>query len=108
MAARFHRPPLTRPRRPRPATPPAVQPVVHVMPRPGLRLVRLVVVDCPACGLHAGPFLPAEAGQLAGSHDDLQHRGHPTATVCADPDPRPVHAPAAPPPFAGPDLDGAA
>lgn len=37
---------------------------------------------CPACALAGGPFdRLAEAAQLAGTHDDLLHRGHPTASV---------------------------
>jgi hypothetical protein len=47
------------------------------------------VVDCPACCLSAGPFPGvAEAEHLAGTHDDLIHRGEPTAVVLAE------HAPA--------------
>ena len=42
---------------------------------------RRVWLDCPACGLDAGPYTPGEAGQLAGTHDDLIHRGRPTALV---------------------------
>ena len=82
------------------------------MPRPALRPVRLVVLDCPACELHAGPFLPAEADQLAGAHDDLIHGGHPTVSGSADPDPQPtftvVGGPPDVPPSGGPTLGGAA
>jgi hypothetical protein len=41
----------------------------------------LVWLDCPACELGSGPHTPAEAGQLAGTHDDLIHRGRPTALL---------------------------
>jgi hypothetical protein len=43
------------------------------------------VTDCPACCLAGGPFASiAEAEQLAGTHDDLLHRGRPTTVVAAD------------------------
>jgi len=42
---------------------------------------RRVWLDCPVCGLDAGPYNLAEAGQLAGTHDDLIHRGNPTALL---------------------------
>jgi hypothetical protein len=38
-------------------------------------------LDCPVCELDGGPYGLDEAGQLAGLHDDLRHRGHPTVTV---------------------------
>lgn len=39
----------------------------------------LVINHCPVCELTGGPFLPAEATQMAGRHDDLHHHGQPTA-----------------------------
>jgi len=38
-------------------------------------------LDCPVCGLGGGPYSVDEAGQLAGAHDDVIHRGRPTALV---------------------------
>ncbi len=39
-------------------------------------------VECGACGLFGEPVRSAEAAdQLAGTHDDIHHRGQPTATV---------------------------
>lgn len=39
-------------------------------------------LDCPACVLAGGPFpTEDEASQHAGRHDDLLHRGEPTASV---------------------------
>jgi hypothetical protein len=39
-------------------------------------------VDCDVCALFGLPAWHAdEADQLAGIHDDLHHRGQPTATV---------------------------
>jgi len=40
-----------------------------------------VWLGCPACGLDGGPYSVDEAGQLAGTHDDLLHRGQPTARI---------------------------
>ena len=40
-----------------------------------------VWLDCPACGLDGGPYNLDQAGQLAGVHDDLHHRGQPTALI---------------------------
>ncbi len=40
-----------------------------------------VWLDCPACGLDGGPYSVDEAGHLAGTHDDLIHRGQPTALI---------------------------
>ena len=40
-------------------------------------------LDCPVCGLDGGPYSADEAGQLAGTHDDLIHAGQPTALVVA-------------------------
>ena len=40
-------------------------------------------LDCPSCGLDGGPYSVDEAGQLAGTHDDLIHAGQPTALVVA-------------------------
>jgi hypothetical protein len=45
---------------------------------------RRVWLDCPTCRLDNGPYTPAEAGQLAGVHDDLHHRGHPTALLAVE------------------------
>jgi hypothetical protein len=40
------------------------------------------VLDCPTCDLTGGPFGTAdEAGQHAGRHDDLMHRGKPTMLI---------------------------
>ncbi len=38
-------------------------------------------IDCDACGLSSDAFIQDadEAGQLAGTHDDIHHRGRPTA-----------------------------
>ncbi len=41
----------------------------------------VVWLDCPACGLDGGPYNLDQAGQLAGVHDDLHHRGQPTALI---------------------------
>jgi hypothetical protein len=103
MAARFRTPPPARTRRVNPVPRFAA---VYVMPRPALRPARLVVLDCPVCELHAGPFPPAEAGQLAGTHDDLMHGGRPTAFVSPDPDSRPTFTVGDP--AGGPTLGGAA
>lgn len=41
---------------------------------------------CETCSLDRGPYLHAEeADQLAAIHDDLHHRGQPTARVETDP-----------------------
>jgi hypothetical protein len=41
-------------------------------------------VDCAACELFGEPVDQAEAAdQLAATHDDIHHRGKPTATVRA-------------------------
>ena len=40
-------------------------------------------LDCPACGLDGGPYSADEAGQLAGTHDDLIHHGQPMTSVVA-------------------------
>jgi hypothetical protein len=40
-------------------------------------------LGCPQCGLDSGPYSTGEAGQLGGTHDDLIHRGRPTALVLA-------------------------
>lgn len=42
-----------------------------------------VWLDCPRSDLDAGPYTVDEAGQHAGTHDDLLHYGHPTALVVA-------------------------
>jgi len=55
----------------------------------------LVSVDCPVCGRSAGPFGRAEAERLAGTHDDLIHRGRPTAEIRPDTGPAPTWAGAA-------------
>lgn len=102
MPALFRMTPAGGARRPRVLRPLAGLAAVYVMPRPAPRLARLVTLDCPACGLHSGPFPLAEANQLAGTHDDLMHGGRPTAVVSPDPDPRPTHT------VGGPTLDGAA
>jgi hypothetical protein len=112
MTARFRPPRPGRVRRAGASSPPAQLAAVHVMPRPALRPVRLVVLDCPVCELHAGPFLPVEADQLAGTHDDLMHGGRPTVVVSADPDPQPTFtladSPPDIPPGGGPTRGGAA
>lgn len=52
------------------------------------------VTACPVCVLAGGPFdYLAEAEQLAGTHDDLLHGGHPTTVVAARL-PKPPGAPA--------------
>ncbi|HSV65837.1 MAG TPA: hypothetical protein VLJ59_08030 [Mycobacteriales bacterium] len=54
-------------------------------------------VGCEACELAAGPFgCEPEAVQLAGVHDQVHHRGAPTAAPYPDPDQGRV-------PVAGPD-----
>jgi hypothetical protein len=54
------------------------------------------VTECPACGLAGGPFASStEAEHLAGTHDDLLHRGEPTTLVRpADPPAPPAGQPA--------------
>jgi hypothetical protein len=40
-------------------------------------------VDCDTCGEYGRPQPTSEAAsQLAAIHDDMHHRGVPTATVC--------------------------
>lgn len=42
----------------------------------------LAYVDCPRCELHGTHAMPPPgAEQLAGRHDDLHHRGDPTAVL---------------------------
>ena len=50
---------------------------------------RLFVTDCPVCVLVGGPFVLGEAERLAGTHDDLIHRGRPTTEIRPDGGPAP-------------------
>jgi len=49
----------------------------------------LFVTDCPVCVLVGGPFVLGEAERLAGTHDDLIHRGRPTTEIRPDGGPAP-------------------
>ena len=65
--------------------------VVH-LPASRRRPAPRFVLDCPACCTVAGPFVLAEAELLAGTHDDLHHRGQPTVYVLPDYQPPPPAA----------------
>jgi hypothetical protein len=44
-------------------------------------------VDCPTCQLHGQPVDCLDAAeQLAALHDQLHHRGHPTAVLHSEPE----------------------
>ena len=56
---------------------------------------RLFLIDCPACCRVAGPFVLGEAERLAGTHDDLIHRGRLTTEIRPDDESAPTPAGAA-------------